>query len=255
MKILIAIPSKKRAEVLRKNALAWVRLTGIDFAVFVELEDLKDYREMFQKEQVPLKIVCLNESSKGLGYSKVSIKKYADANGYDVIVKIDDDVSGWTDFRTKLTPQQSAEKFKFILSESIDLFNKNPDVVCVSFPYSFQMFEQKDFKKDKRVQTAYIARTEYFHADPRISAFEDFAVGLNAIVKQKLVMKYGMSGICMGVQVGKGEGGHQSYNRERQAYSEIDVLREIYPPLKFRKVDKIWHYEPDLRSVKVGQYS
>lgn len=249
MKVLISIPSKKRSDVLKKNAYSWVKLTGLDFVIFVEKEDEADYEEFFGS-----KIFVLPESNKGLGYCKDVIKQYAVRNDYDIIVKIDDDVSGWTDYRTKLSPEQSAEKFKFILSETIDLFNKNPEVVVVSFPYSFQMFEEKGFTKDKRVQTAYIARTDYFHADRRISAFEDFAVGLNAITKGKLVMKYGMSGICMGVKVGGGEGGHQSYNREQQAFSEIDVLREIYPPLKFRKVDKIWHYEPDLRSVKVGFY-
>lgn len=249
-KILIAIPSKKRADVLKKNALSWIPFTGLNFVVFIEKEDFIAYQEFVDQSN----LIILPESMKGLGYSKSIIKQYAEKNGYDIIVKIDDDVSGWTDFRSRLRGQEASDRFKVIMQEVIHLFEENPEVVVVSFPYAFQMFEPRQFKKDKRVQTAYICRTEYFHADPRISAFEDFAVGLNAIVQGKLVVKYGMSGIVMGVKVGGGEGGHQSYNREVQALSEIDVLREIYPPLRFRAVKKIWKYEPDLRSVKVGYY-
>lgn len=251
MKILIAIPSKKRADILRKNALAWVPLTGIDYMVFLEKEDFDSYGGIDHG----MNVFILPESQRGLGFSKTIIKQYAEAKGYDVVIKIDDDICGWTDFRKRLLGQDAANQFKKIVSETVHLFETNPDVVVVSFPYSFQMFEAKGIKKNKRVQTAYIARTAFFHADHRISAFEDFAVGLNAIVKGKLVMWYGMSGIVMGVQVGKGEGGHQSYDRERQAQSEIAVLQEMYPLLKFREVNKLWHSEPDLRSVKkIGYY-
>lgn len=251
MKILIAIPSKKRAEILKKNALSWVTLTGMDYKIFIEAEDCIDYTRTLKEEE---KIWILPEDNRGLGYSKTIIKQYAERNGYDLIFKIDDDVSGWTDFRTKLNPEQSAERFKSIVLECVHLFENHKDVAVISFPYAFQMFEQVQFKKTKRVQTAYICRTEDFHADENISVFEDFAVGLKVVTSNKLVMIYGMSGIQMGVKVGGGTGGHQSFDREAQALKEIELLRKIYPPLAFRMVDKIWKYEPDMRSIKFGYY-
>lgn len=251
MKVLIAVPSKNRVDVLMKNTFRWLKLLDIDYMIFVEPQDIN----LYINAGIELDhLYNLGENNKGLGFSKKTIEAYAKNFGYDLIFKIDDDISGWTDYRTKLEPVESAMRFKSIILECQHLFELSKDIVVVSFPYAFQMFEQMQFSKTKRVQTAYIARSEYFHSDTRISVFEDFAVGLNAIMNGKLVMKYGMSGICMGVKVGGGEGGHQSYNREQQAFSEIDVLREIYPPLKFRKVDKVWQYEPDLKSVKFGYY-
>ncbi len=249
MKILIAIPSKRRADVLEKNALKWVQHTGLDFQIFIEQDDFSEY------EKISKNLIILPEYKRGLGYAKTIIKEYAEKNNYDLIIKIDDDVSGWTDYRRQLKGEEAGKRFRQTIRECEIAFEKYPDIAVIAFPYSFQMFEKRSFERTKRVQTAYIARTAYFHVDTRISVFEDFAVGINAITKNKLVMLYGMSGIVMGIPVGGGTGGHQSYDRAIQAEKEIEVLREIYPPLSFRKVEKPWIYEPDLASIKkIGFY-
>lgn len=254
MKTLVAIPSKNRIDILKANALKWLEHIEADWKVFVEPQDYRNYVPFLASHsEAPTHIVALMENNRGLGYSKQSIKDYAKAHGYDLIFKVDDDISGWTDFRKVLKGKEGAAQFNKNLKEIVEAFEKHPQLAVVSFPYSFQMFEEFQFKKTKRVQTAYITRVEDFHADPAISVFEDFSVGLNAIVQGKLVLYYG-SGISMGVKVGGGEGGHQSFDRQERAMKEIEELRKIYPPLGFRKVDKIWGYEPDLKSVKIGLY-
>ncbi len=250
MKILVAIPSKNRVDILKENTLSWVKYIDVDWMVFVEPQDLMNYRlTVGTKNCIPL-----DENNKGLGYSKTIIKNYAEKYDYDLVFKLDDDVKGWTEFRKILKGKEAAERFNKNLEDIVEIFEQQPQVAVVSFPYSFQMFEQFLFKKNKRVQTCYITRIEDFHTDPRISVFEDFSVGLKAIVSQKLVLWYGMSGIAMGVKVGGGTGGHQDFDRKERALKEIEVLREIYPPLAFREVNKIWCYEPDLKSLKIGLY-
>lgn len=255
MKILVAIPSKNRVDILKENALSWLKYIDADWKVFVEPQDYAKYLPFLGgHSEEPSHIVALSENDQGLGFSKQCMKEYAVAQGYDLVFKLDDDVKGWTEFRKILKGKEAAERFNKNLKDITEMFEKQPQVAVVSFPYSFQMFEQYLFKKNKRVQTCYITRTEDFHADPRISVFEDFSVGLKAIVSQKLVLWYGMSGIAMGVKVGGGTGGHQDFDRKERALKEIYVLREIYPPLAFREVDKVWCYEPDLKSLKIGFY-
>lgn len=248
-KILIAIPSKNRVEILKKNALSWVPLTGFDWVVFVEPQDSDKYASLLEGGHG----YVLPENNKGLGYAKTFIKKYAEENGYTHIFKIDDDVQGFTKYRQKLYLDVTANWFKDFMKDIEVAFYKYPKVKAVSFPYNFEMYELKKWEVTKRVQTAFICRTQDFFASEKISVFEDFALGLKIIVNGGLILKYCMAGIEMGVKVGGGSGGHQSFDRFEQAKAEAVELRKIYPPLNFRKVDKSWKIEPDLSSLELNR--
>ena len=54
-----------------------------------------------------------------------------------------------------------------------------------------------------------------------------------------------------GVAVGEGTGGLQDFDRSQLAEIEAEQLRKMYPPLTFRKVDKPWKIEPDVKSIKL----
>lgn len=246
MKILLAVPSKNRVGVLLKNTYKWLCLMPYDFAIFVEPQDLNKYSEIDF-------VVPLRENNKGLGYAKKSIQEYAQKNGYDLVFKIDDDIQCFTDFRTSLTPEKTAEHlFLFIRDKVIPLFEKHEILGAVTFPYSFEMYDKKEFAPTKRVQTSFIVRADFL-ASPyeEISVFEDFSVGLQILTSGFKILKYGMIGIKMGIMVGAGTGGHQSFDRKKQAEKEVLLLRKIYPALKFRKVNKPWEIEPDISSVKL----
>lgn len=250
-RVFIAVPSKRRGEIFRKNTWEWLQHVNCDWGVFLEGEDYISPEYAFIPKE---KRFFLVDSNRGLGYSKTMIRQHADAKEYEFVFKVDDDIRGWTNFRKSLKGEEAAKQFEKNLEACLATFDISRDVAVISFPYSFQMFEQFDWKPVKRVQTAYITRREFFHVNSNISVCEDFATGLYAITKNKWVLQYGMSGMQLGVEVGGGEGGLQSFDRSERMLKEIDLLREIYPPLKFRKVDKSWKYEPDLRSVKIGLY-
>ena len=245
MKLLIAIPSKNRVDVLEKNAMQWVPLTGIDWMVFVEPQDADKYAHFNLSNHG----FVLPENNKGLGYAKSQIKKYAIENGYTHIFKIDDDVQGFTKYRQRLFKEVTAEWVKEFITDIKSVFERYSKVKAVAFPYAFEMYELKKWETAKRIQTAYICRIEDFHADEKISVFEDFASGLKIITAGGAILKYCMAGIEMGVKVGGGTGGHQSFDRFEQAKKEAEELRKIYPPLNFRRVNKPWKIEPDMSSV------
>lgn len=253
-KVLIAIPSKRRAEIFYSNTYQWApRLPmSIEVVVFLEREDMEAY------QNITLNKVTLPKSNQGLGYAKEQIKAYAERGGFEYIFKVDDDIKGWTDFRQRLDPIDSAAAIRSVIETCVAEMEAHPEIAGVSFPYAFQMFEPYRFKKSKRVQTCYIFRTKDFHANQAISVHEDFAQGLDSIVKGKVVLCYGMTGMVLGVKVGgdKGDstGGHQALDRAADAMKAMAPLQKIYPPLRFRKVAKPWVWEPDLRSVKVGAY-
>lgn len=245
MKLLFAIPSKNRVEILKDNALAWVPAVGTDWKVFVEPQDYEKYAPLVTEPN----LVPLPKNNQGLGYAKQTIKAYAERHGYTHIFKLDDDIRGFTNYRKKLDPVDTAQWVAEFLLDIEKAFEEYPQVKAVAFPYSFEMYEKKQWEVTKRVQTAYVVATESLYVNPAVSVFEDFAVGLHILVNGGLVVKYGLAGINMGVKVGGGTGGHQSYDRYAQAVSELDELRKLYPPLNFRKVPKPWKIEPDLSSV------
>ncbi len=249
MKTLIAIPSKGRAAIFAKNALPWLLESQLDWKVFLEKQDVELYNLPSQK------VAVLPESNLGLGYSKEIIKQYAVENGYDAIFKVDDDVKAWTDFRKVLKPKESAAFFQKMLSEMEKMLEEKELLAGFGFPYSFQMFEKFSYKKTKRVQTAFLFRTKDFHADRSVDVFEDFAASLWPIVNGKLVLTCGKMGISMGVPVGGGTGGHQSFKRnEERAMNCCDAMRKIYPALKLKRVSHDWGIEPDIRSIRIGLY-
>ena len=249
MKTLIAVPSKDRVETLKKYTFSWLCLiTEIDYKIFVEPQDFEKYKETGIPEE---KLFNIGQDNQGLAYSKSQIVNYSKENGYDLVFKVDDDIRCFTDFRKSTTPEKTAELLTNFIKYVEPKFEES-NLGGITFPYSFEMFEQIAWEKTKRMQTCYLIRTDLLVPSVQgISVFEDFAVGLNALTKGFLLLRYGLLGQNMGVKVGGGTGGHQSFDRSEKAKQEVELLRKIYPPLDFRRVNKPWKIEPDLRSVKL----
>ena len=245
MKLLIAIPSKNRVEILMNNTLLWVPSCDIDWKVFVEPQDFEKYKTILAEE----KLVNIGQNDQGLGFAKQFIKDFAKVGGYTHIFKVDDDIKGFTKYRKKLDPPRTAQWVKEFTKDIEKSLELHPQVKCVSFPYSFEMYEKKHWEVAKRVQTAFIIETDWLYVNPKVSVFEDFATGLSVLVNGGLVAKFCMAGINMGVKVGGGTGGHQSYDRFERAKLEAEELRKLYPPLNFRLVNKPWKIEPDMTSI------
>lgn len=239
------MPSKNRAETLSKYTYQWLKLMDFDWKIFVEPQDVEKYKDFQNVEVIP-------ENDKGLGYVKEHIQAFCYKNGYDLVFKIDDDVKCFTNFRKTTKPEETAEMMNnFLKEKALPMFEKET-LGAIAFPYSFEMYEKFEFEKTKRVQTSYICRVQYIkQKETGISVFEDFAVGLSILVDNRIILKCGTMGQNLGVKVGGGSGGLQDFDRSICAMREVELLRKIYPPLGFRKVDKPWKIEPNLRTVKL----
>ncbi len=243
MKLLIAIPSKNRVDTLVKYSWTWAKELKIDVRVFVEPQDYDNYLSAIPEGS----LVKIGANNAGLGYAKKCIQLYAESEGYDVVMKLDDDISGWTWMRKPMTTEAVERRINNLLIQFV-----HNELGAVAFPYSFQIFDMTEYwSKAKKVQSTYMVRTELLCSPYEFSVFEDFAVGLYALVKGFKVMKYNLMGQVLGVPVGGGTGGHQSFDRSELALKDAELLKKIYPPITFRKVEKPWKIEPDMKSVKL----
>jgi len=82
--ILIAVPSKGRADILRERTAKVLK--GFEYEVFVEPQEADEYAEW--NPQV------LPKNDQGICYAMAKIKEYAQANDYEYVLKVDDDVGG-----------------------------------------------------------------------------------------------------------------------------------------------------------------
>lgn len=243
MRLLIAVPSKNRWETFRKNAYSWAFKTKYPARLFLEPQDVIKYDD--EEEET----IVLEENNRGLGYAKAQIKLYAEREGYDLVFKLDDDISGFSGFRSRLKGEEMITHFEQEVDKIIKLFQEKKSLAAVGFPYDFQMFRNQ-MTSTVRLQTAYIVRTKLMDSDSNLSVFEDFGEGISKIAKGFVMVRWPNLGIQMGVPVGGGTGGHQSYDRGPKAELEARYLAKKYPGLQFKRVDKEWKVEPDLSSVR-----
>lgn len=214
MRLLIAVPSKKRAEVFEKFAKKFISKFDQDKILVLEKEDYNDYS--FENK------LMLDKSNQGLSYSLKSIKKYASENGYDLILKVDDDV-------------KTIGKLWEDIDKIITVFERNPTVGAVSFPYKFQFYSisnQLFTHANKRLQTCYIIRTDSYAIDKKASnLFEDFYNFMMLIRNGYHTLFCSRHAIdCK--PVGEGKGGIQCFDRKKLAIEAIREFKSIDPTIK-----------------------
>lgn len=258
MKLLIAIPSKGRASSIYKKTLRWAVRTGFDVRVFVEPQEIKEYRDAANlgnydnyTDVTDEHFVDIEKTDQGLGYAKQFIKDYATKNGYDLVFKMDDDVLRFTG-RGRAKPDEAMiMDFAEMVATCRSTFGKYPDVGAIGFPYSFELWEVKEWTAlNARLQTCYIIRTDLIQSG--FNALEDFAQYVYLRSLNKVTLRYGKLGIAC-TKIGSNVGGHQAFDREALTNEEMPKLREIYPALKFKPVKgKTWSIEPDLTGEFFG---
>lgn len=228
MKALAIIPSKRRPDLFQKVCRPFVDSLGVDTLLILEKEDYDNY-------DYPNKLM-LEKSNAGIWYALSEGKRYAEENGYDVVFKIDDDVSAVGNI---------ADDLQDILS----YFAKHKSLGAVVFPYDFEFYAKSNklfTHINKRVQTCYLIRTSSFRPRQEVNTFEDFYQFFQMINNNEFTLFCARHAIkCK--PVGSGSGGHQAFDRKQQAEKEIKLFQEIDPTVGIIvKEDKRWYYEPKL---------
>jgi hypothetical protein len=231
MRCLVAIPSKGRPENIKKIILPFVKRLGLDYKIFVEPGDSHSYNYE--------NVIVHDENDIGLGGALVSVKRYAIQNQYDIILKLDDDVSGIGEIENDLDKIFSAFKI--------------PQVSAICFPYNFEFYAKtpKLFtRENKRIQTAYFIRADKFRPSKEVNTFEDFYQFLQIINNNEKTL-YCSRHLINCEQVGKGKGGLQLFDRSEMAKKEIQIFKSIDPSISvISKPNKSWKYEPKFTDKK-----
>lgn len=231
MKCLVCIPSKGRPQNIKKYTEPFMDRLKLDYKIFVEPQDAKNYN--FKN------IIVHNENNIGLGGALLSAKSYALKNGYDTILKIDDDVIGIGEIENDLNKISDAFK--------ID------KVSAICFPYSFEFYAKTNkmfTRENKRIQTAYFIKTDRFRPSKEVSTFEDFYQFLQIIVKGEKTL-YCSKHLINCNEVGAGSGGLQMFDRAKMAIQEINIFKQIDQTITvIHKPKKLWKYEPKFTHLK-----
>ncbi len=252
MKLLVAIPSKGRADTIFKRTLRWVTRAGFDVRIFVEPSEIEAYRAgavdanyEHYLDIKPEQFISIRANDKGLGYAKGYIKRYAERNGYDLVFKLDDDVLRFTGRGKNKSDDEMIIQFSAMVGRCRWAFNRYPDVGAIGFPYRNELYEPKEWSHiNRRLQSSYIIRTELMQSG--FNTFEDFAQYIYIRSLNKVTLRYGLMGIDA-ADVGANRGGLQLFDREKMQDDEIPKLREMYPALEFKRVQgKKWGFEPVL---------
>ena len=259
MKLLIAIPSKGRADTIFKRTMRWAPRLGYDVKVFVEPQEIASYRTLAEdgnyKNRTAItddSFVDIGKNDGGISYVMSFIKQYAVDNGYDLVFKMDDDVMRFTG-RGKSKPDDlMIIEFSAMVGKCRVTFGKYPDVAAIGFPYRNELFELKQWVGiNMRLQTCYIVRTEMMHS-LGVNMMEDFAQYVYIRTQNKNTLRYGLLGIDA-ADVGKTAGGMQMFNQKELAEETCKRLKELHPAMQFKKVEgKNWSIEPVLSCAFFG---
>ena len=258
MKLLIAIPSKGRADTIAKRSMRWLPRTGFDVRVFVEPQEYEayeaalkdgDYNNYTHSAGMLIKI---RKNNGGISYVMQQIKKHAAKNKYDLVFKMDDDIKGFIGRGKKKPDDQMIMDFCAMVGACRLELGARPEVGAVGFPYRNELFELKKWSAiNARLQTAYIVRTKLMHS-LGVNMMEDFAQYVYLRSQNFLTLRYGLLGIDA-APVGKTKGGMQLFDQQKLALEAAQKLRELHPGIKFRKVEgKAWSIEPVLSGPFFG---
>lgn len=252
MRILCLIPSKARVARLKAMTGSWLFSSGADYKIIVEPQDYEAYKKEFTN------LLVVPQDDRGLDFALFHGKAFALDNGYDVIFKIDDDVSGWVptydkrDLHNNEVQRDDIQRFQIILKDISEPL-EHPEIGGISFGYRFEFWHDKKWLAvNQRFQTCYVVKTECFSPDPETGYFgsmwQDFRDFLNVRKFGKNTLRYGR--YTMDTDVASGEGGFEAMYKTRtpEQYKEvIEKFRGEFPLLRWRE-KKNGNIEPDMNS-------
>jgi len=238
MKILCVIPSKGRFGSIAKKTLSWMpQANGFDWKVFVEPKEALLYKKAFEASGFSAShLVVLPDNDRRLGYSLYHCKKYAIAYGYDLVLKLDDDVSGLIDARAKkIYSADVLEKMVKTVSESMV---NEPKLGAVGIDlikgYYYVKNNPVDYLyKNAPVYGLYIIRPEIWDKTPECTTEEDCITTLSLFRAGYYTYTYNAA---MQVAIYTNAGGEQSFDRVKEREALIPILKKKYPDLEFKYV-------------------
>ncbi len=222
MKTLIAVPSYNRPYDIEKTTLHWLKKLpdDIEWKIFVR-EEQEMYYSQVTKNTIPIVASSYRETVQ-------SIIDYANSNNYDLVYRVDDDMSFKTKKHSKKIDAHKA--FLSIYNDVKDAFEENPHLgaVSVSKPMPFLYWKNDHkFSKNKIIYGNHIFRPKIHSMPEKVELLDDIVLTLNCVNQGYVCWRY-MGGYENAV-AHKNAGGLQSVDRDDITRKTIVELQKLFP--------------------------
>jgi len=226
MKVLVAIPSYNRPYDIEKRCGYWLKqLKDIDWRVFVRPDQYMYYSQVIpEKHLVEIDVTSYRETINAIG-------SYAVQNGYDLVHRVDDDMS----FKMlgKAKKEHSVMVYETLYKEIVEKFKSDPDLYGVSVSKPMHHIRNKETKWTRQNKALYgnqWLRPEILYLPTGIELFDDIYMTLLILDMGKKTLTY--SGAYEDAVVLKNSGGLQSINRNELSRKTISCMSIIFPDVK-----------------------
>ena len=223
MKVLVAIPSYKRPYVIEKTTGFWLKeLVDIDWKIFIREEEHMYYAQIFDNKH--LEVIDVNSYRETIN----AIGEYAVKNGYDLVHRIDDDMS----FK-KLGMSKKANCAKVytdLHNEIKEQFILDENLYGVSIGKAIFHIMNKDKKWARENKSLYgnqWLRSGIMNLPKGIELFDDVFMTLEILKMNKKTLTY--CGAYEDAMVLKNAGGLQTINRNKLSRETIIEMQKIHP--------------------------
>lgn len=226
MKILLAIPSYKRPYVIDKRTGYWLKqLKDVDWKIFIRSEEFLYYSQVFDsKNLVEINVNSFRETIN-------AISEYAIKNNYDIIHKVDDDMSFKRIGKSK--KENCAEVYQELYSEILEKFKEDGSIGAISVckPMYHVMAKMRGFqRKNKAIYGNFFIKPKYMQMPEGIELFDDIFFTLQILKDNCSTLTYCNAyedAICL-----KNQGGLQTMNRNEASKRTIEVMKKYFPEIK-----------------------
>jgi hypothetical protein len=227
MRTLVASPTYKRPKSIIKNVLFWLEdLKDIDWFLFVREDQVLYYEQSVKdpKRIIPINVNSFRETINAIG-------KYAVDNGYELIHKIDDDMS----FKRlgKAKKIYCTEVYQKAHEEIKEIFAKDPTIGAMSISKPMNHIRNKDkqlTRKNKSLLGNYWILPHYVFMPKGLELYDDIYFTLKVLDDDMVTYSYSL---CYEDTIQKKhEGGLASYDRVEMTLESIKTLQIDYPEIE-----------------------
>ena len=226
MKVLLAIPSYNRPYEIEKKTSFWLKkLVDIDWKIFVREDQYIYYSQVIPEEN--LITIFVNSYRETIN----EIGKYARKNNYDLVHRIDDDMSFKQLGRAKKKDVHLV--YHDLYNEIVEKFKTDPDVYGISVSKPMAHIRNKDkvwTRPNKCLYGNQWLRSEIMELPKGIELFDDVYISLLILEMNKKTLSY--TGAYEDAEILKNEGGLQSINRNLVSIETIKIMSKIFPNVR-----------------------
>ena len=230
MKLLLAIPSYNRPYDIAKHC-HWLKDFKYDYKVFVEEDQV-----MYYEQSIGIDNIVQTPNGSGLMGQIVEIGRYATIKQYEIVFKMDDDMS----LKKRSTRKhQIADVINEYVEKCLEQF-KNEDVSLITCakPMEYRYAKTEGFIERKRpVYGNYMVRQWYLlFMDKDLLLFDDLWISVEVVKSRKKILTY--TGAYENAITHKNNGGLQSYDRDELGKRSYEVAKELYPQIEILENSK-----------------